>query len=274
VIEIPVFMPNSKAQSLAEDIAVNAAMLSSEASTQGPEIDSVRTSRDLSTILAAPHAASPLLFGAPLISSALEMASDQIRVTFDLEREMEKSMGRIEYEDGKTDITIRSSAGSALIDTILPEGIAFEEGTGTSQKRDSPGIISILKNISAKGWKDLAMEDLANSIDFSQSIAAAVQKDGYSAVKDLALAVPPHGGGLYEIDVIAASHVMPFMRQDVSLLKDAATQTQIGGNVTHLHNTFNIVVNVKGRTETEIKDLGKKIGLILSDEMRQYGGIS
>jgi hypothetical protein len=274
VIEIPVFMPNSKAQSLAEDIAVNAAMLSSEASTQGPEIDSVRTSRDLSTILAAPHAASSLRFGAPLISSLLENASDQISVTFDLEREMVKSMGQDEYEAGKTDITIRSSTGSALIGTILPEGITLEGGIETLPERYGPGVISTLKNISAKGWKDLAMEDLANNIDFSLAIAAATQKDGHSAVKDLAMTVPSHSGGLYEMTVTPAPHVMPSLRQDVSLLKDAATQTQIGGNVAHFHNTFNIVVNVKGRTETEIKDLGKKIGLILSDEMRQYGGIS
>ncbi|GEM_PF-3024360 len=274
VIEIPVFMPNSKAQSLAEDIAVNAAMLSSQASTQGPEMDSVRTSRDFSSILAAPHAASSLLFGAPLISSALENASDQILVTFDLEREMVKSMSQNEYEAGKTDITIRSSTGSALIGTILPEGITLEGGMEALPERDGPGIISILKNISAKGWKDLAMEDLANNIDFSLAIAAAMQKDGHSAVKDLAMTLPSYSEDLYEMAVTPAPHVMPSLRQDVSLLKDAATETQIGGNVAHFHNTFNIVVNVKGRTETEIKELGKKIGLILSDEMRQYGGIS
>ncbi|MFA6371794.1 MAG: hypothetical protein WCW68_04140, partial [Methanothrix sp.] len=112
-------------QSTVENIAVNAAMLSSEASTQGPEMDSVRTSRGFSTILTVLHAASSFLFDAPIISNALENTSDQILVTFDLEREMVKSMGRIEYEDGKTDIPdspiIRSSAKDALRDTIKPE---------------------------------------------------------------------------------------------------------------------------------------------------------
>jgi len=42
----------------------------------------------------------------------------------------------------------------------------------------------------------------------------------------------------------------------------------------NFQNTFNIVVNVKnGGNETELRDLGKKIGQVLSDEIRRYGGI-
>lgn len=41
------------------------------------------------------------------------------------------------------------------------------------------------------------------------------------------------------------------------------------------NNTFNIIVNVKGGSEeSEMKELGKKIGEILSEELRRYGGVT
>ncbi|WP_424358897.1 hypothetical protein [Methanocella sp. MCL-LM] len=43
--------------------------------------------------------------------------------------------------------------------------------------------------------------------------------------------------------------------------------------VSNFHNTFNITVNVKSGEERELKDLGKKIGQILSEEIKRYGGI-
>lgn len=42
----------------------------------------------------------------------------------------------------------------------------------------------------------------------------------------------------------------------------------------NFNNTFNISVNVKGGgDESEMRELGRKIGLILSEELRRYGGI-
>lgn len=42
---------------------------------------------------------------------------------------------------------------------------------------------------------------------------------------------------------------------------------------TSFNNTFNITVNMKGREdEAEMRELGKKIGLILTEELKRYGG--
>ncbi|OPY30003.1 MAG: hypothetical protein A4E28_00501 [Methanocella sp. PtaU1.Bin125] len=43
--------------------------------------------------------------------------------------------------------------------------------------------------------------------------------------------------------------------------------------VSSFHNTFNITVTVRGGEERDLKELGRKIGQILSDEMKRYGGI-
>ncbi|MCZ7359321.1 MAG: hypothetical protein O8C55_04525 [Candidatus Methanoperedens sp.] len=55
--------------------------------------------------------------------------------------------------------------------------------------------------------------------------------------------------------------------------KDTAGGTH-SGNTINFQNTFNIVVDIKnGGKETELRELGRKIGQILSDEIRRYGGI-
>jgi hypothetical protein len=47
----------------------------------------------------------------------------------------------------------------------------------------------------------------------------------------------------------------------------------VSSGAVNFHNSFNITVNVKGgREETDVKDLGRKIGQILSDEIKRYGG--
>jgi hypothetical protein len=43
--------------------------------------------------------------------------------------------------------------------------------------------------------------------------------------------------------------------------------------VSNFHNTFNISVTVRGGEERDLKELGKKIGQILSDEIKRYGEI-
>lgn len=52
-----------------------------------------------------------------------------------------------------------------------------------------------------------------------------------------------------------------------------ANESNTTNKVSSFHNTFNITVNVKSGEERELKDLGKKIGQILSEEIKRYGGI-
>lgn len=65
----------------------------------------------------------------------------------------------------------------------------------------------------------------------------------------------------------------------VNVTVPPATQGTMGDNsttnkVSNFHNTFNITVNVKSGEEKDLKELGRKIGQILSDEMKRYGGLS
>jgi hypothetical protein len=47
-----------------------------------------------------------------------------------------------------------------------------------------------------------------------------------------------------------------------------------GDTTTHFQNTFNITVSTTARgDDAELRELGRKIGFILSDEMRRYGGV-
>jgi len=54
---------------------------------------------------------------------------------------------------------------------------------------------------------------------------------------------------------------------------DTAAPSSAGGNTFHFQNTFNIVVNTKAAgDERGLRELGRKIGVILSEEMKRYGG--
>ena len=57
-------------------------------------------------------------------------------------------------------------------------------------------------------------------------------------------------------------------------LGETAAPSSIGSNTFHFQNTFNIVVNTKAAgDESGLRELGRKIGLILSEEMKRYGGL-
>jgi hypothetical protein len=57
--------------------------------------------------------------------------------------------------------------------------------------------------------------------------------------------------------------------------RDGAALPAPGGtNPVHIQNTFNITVTTTSRgDDAELRELGRKIGVILSDEMRRYGGL-
>jgi len=55
---------------------------------------------------------------------------------------------------------------------------------------------------------------------------------------------------------------------------DIAVPSSAGGNTFHFQNTFNIVVNTRSDgDERGLRELGRKIGVILSEEMKRYGGL-
>lgn len=61
--------------------------------------------------------------------------------------------------------------------------------------------------------------------------------------------------------------------QILSQGKSGEASRASGGSTFHLNNHFNITINAKAGEETELRELGRKIGIILSDEIRRYGGM-
>lgn len=106
------------------------------------------------------------------------------------------------------------------------------------------------------------------------STAEALYREGTSSIKDIVQTIPYSMSGMTK----PLSTLPPFsMENAMQVLYAGQKETPAGsaksGDV-RFQNTFNIVVNVKGKgEETEMRDLGKKIGHILSEEMRRYGGV-
>lgn len=112
------------------------------------------------------------------------------------------------------------------------------------------------------------------NIAYNISTAEALYREGNSSIKDIIQAVPSTMTGMTK----PLLSLPPFsMENTMQVLYGAQKETPAGsaksGDV-RFQNTFNIVVNIKGKgEETEMRDLGKKIGHILSEEMRRYGGV-
>ena len=108
-------------------------------------------------------------------------------------------------------------------------------------------------------------------VNLSVSLAAAqaVQKAGASVITRFATASPGPGAGI-QMPPRADGNIV-----NVSV-PGATVDRELNGNVSKtssFYNTFNISVTVKGGSEDgDLKELGKKIGRILSDEIRRYGG--
>jgi hypothetical protein len=112
------------------------------------------------------------------------------------------------------------------------------------------------------------------NIAYNISTAEALYREGTSSINDIVQAIPSSMTGMTK----PLSTLPPFSMENAMQVlyagqKETSTGSAKSGDV-RFQNTFNIVVNVKGKgEETEMRDLGKKIGHILSEEMRRYGGV-
>jgi hypothetical protein len=112
------------------------------------------------------------------------------------------------------------------------------------------------------------------NIAYNISTAEALYREGASSIKDIVQAIPSSMTDMTK----SLSTLPPFSLENaMQVLYGTQKETPAGyakGGDVRFQNTFNIVVNVKGKgEETEMRDLGKKIGHILSEEMRRYGGV-
>ena len=79
-------------------------------------------------------------------------------------------------------------------------------------------------------------------------------------------------------DQVTRLPAMPFtspppLRTPEIAVRDTATSQQARMNTIHIQNTFNIAVKGSdSSSEGELRELGRKIGIILADEMKRYGG--
>ncbi len=98
------------------------------------------------------------------------------------------------------------------------------------------------------------------------------------AVNVAAARAAEHSGGQAMMDLARDTGYSPAGREAININLHAATPHVTDNNtnkVSNFHNTFNITVTVKGggAEESDLRELGKKIGRILSEEIKRYGGI-
>lgn len=158
-----------------------------------------------------------------------------------------KTIGDIFSQGSPVDQVL--NGGNPAIDIIQ----SMAEGNSGGNSGETPGDLNIAYNIST---------------------AELQYREGTSSIKDIIQAVPST-----MIDMTRPLLSLPplSMENAMQVLYGAQKESTSGsaksGDV-RFQNTFNIVVNVNGKgEETEMRDLGKKIGHILSEEMRRYGGV-
>jgi hypothetical protein len=108
-------------------------------------------------------------------------------------------------------------------------------------------------------------------INLAVSMAAthAAQSAGTSAIKEFVLASPSMAGGV-QAPMIADRSMVNVTMPSISVDRELSSSVNKTSN---FHNTFNINITMKGGgEESDMKELGKKIGRILSDEIKRYGG--
>jgi hypothetical protein len=112
--------------------------------------------------------------------------------------------------------------------------------------------------------------------NFAVNIAASneLQRAGGSVIQQFIRSGPSFSSGFSG----AASAVAGERNNIINITSPAAagntTDSSTVSKVSNFHNTFNITISTKGgEEEGNLRDLGKKIGKILSDEMKRYGGI-
>lgn len=107
------------------------------------------------------------------------------------------------------------------------------------------------------------------SLSVGMAAAQAARNSGTSAIREFVRASPSIMGGLSARD-LADRNVVNVSMPGVTV------EREMGCGVIRtsaFHNTFNISITVKGGSEeSDMKELGKKIGRILSDEIKRYGG--
>jgi len=240
IIEIPDFKPHEKLSMPYEASAISAARLSNAISMEYGGKDTIPLSRESQS--------APSLYSlSTSISNAFETISDYITIAYEVDNRMSK-------------LTEHEKEASKNIAPLLMDG-------------SDAGASLLFERMASVGNVSSAEGQLKN-IAFSIAAAGELQKAGSSAIKDMTSASPA-GGGYHGPPVASLPNSIGNVMQILSgTQRETGAVSQNISNPVHFQNTFNIAINVKGGgEESELRDLGRKIGLILSDEIKRYGGI-
>lgn len=163
----------------------------------------------------------------------------------------------------------------------VSQSIAAMGRAGSGLMAQSP-IVSLVNNVAAPGSPTVlvhagreaqAMRPQARppviSLSVGVAAAQAAQKAGTSAIREFVLASPSIGGS-NSTQSLADRGTVNVSMPGVTVEREASSGVSRTSN---FHNTFNINITMKGGSEeSDMKELGKKIGRILSDEIKRYGG--
>ena len=164
-----------------------------------------------------------------------------------------------------------------IISALQSDKIDWLAGlTPISQAMDigTPRIISALQSAGINRSNGFAPIGHVEGIKSSLAASDFLLRVVYSLVSHNAIAVSPKEERFYLMNIGTVPRMVDSLLQNISRQNEEATHLRPGGNTINFHNTFNIQIQVDHAEERELKDLGRSIGQILSDEMRRYGGIS
>ncbi len=153
--------------------------------------------------------------------------------------------------------------------------------SGEEMGKVSPGlisqspIISLINNVATRqipatpGVSQLALHaNPAVNLSAGMAAAKAAQEAGTSVIREFVRSSPSMSGN-YNIQAFPDRNVVNMPMPGVTVERDMSNVNKTSS----FHNTFNISITTNGGSEeSDMKELGKKIGRILSDEIKRYGG--
>ncbi|MCD1294325.1 hypothetical protein CUJ83_04845 [Methanocella sp. CWC-04] len=115
--------------------------------------------------------------------------------------------------------------------------------------------------------------ETANGISLMIAASGALQAAGSPDINSITMMAPYYRSESKEFSLTTAPRAMDTVLQMIQGTSGLSRPEQ-AARTSNFYSTFNITVNVKsGNDENELRELGKKIGVILSEELKRYGGI-
>jgi hypothetical protein len=258
IIEIPALVPGEVKDLRSEMATMNADRLSEGiARLSGGGIAHPLPSETIpqaaTRFLRSPGASSP----AVSVPDAFEKIAQYLSYSTDIHRQFMIPLAGV-----------AAGSGPGLFSVPLPFPASEGGGGGFS-----PGLVLQGKDISSSAL-DTPVMKLAISMVSSDAMQRAHLFPLFPATGSPQPGMPfgsAFSGTFPVSSLVSLERALPPIAGSRSETAPPATG---GDRTTHFQNTFNITVTTTARgEEAELRELGRKIGSILSDEMKRYGGL-